>query len=150
MDIWKIVDHVGFNGPIILFSLSLLLLRHKRKTLFIYIVGSIINVIVNYLLKMIIKQPRPVEDNINLEWNQINDKRENVDKYGMPSGHAQMTWFSTMFVFLVLKDFKWLLFFMIISLNTVFQRFKYNNHTTFQLMVGTVIGLTMGYLFYEI
>jgi len=150
MNILKFVDHIGFNGPIILFSLSLFLLRHKRKTLFIYIVGSVINVVVNYLLKMIIKEPRPVEDNINLEWTQINDKRESVDKYGMPSGHAQMTWFSTIFVFLVLKDFKWLLFFMIISLNTVFQRFRYNNHTLLQLIVGSIIGLILGYLFYKI
>lgn len=150
MNIEKIVDHVGFNGPIILFSLALVLLRHKRKMLFIYIIGSVINVIVNYLLKMIIKEPRPVEDNINLEWTQINEKRENTDKYGMPSGHAQITWFSTIFVFLVLKDFKWLLFFMAISLNTVFQRFKYNNHTLLQLIVGSIVGLTLGYLFYKI
>lgn len=147
MNISKFVDHVGFNGPILLFGLSAILLRNKRRTLFIYIVGSILNVLINYFLKMTIKEPRPIEDNIDLEWINSENKREGVDKYGMPSGHAQIVWFSTAFVFCVLKDFTWLFVFVLISLNTAFQRFNYNNHTIRQLFVGSIIGILLGYVF---
>ncbi len=143
------IDHIGFNGPILLFGLSAILLRNKRRTLFIYIVGSIMNVLINYFLKMTIKEPRPIEDNIELEWINPGNKREDVDKYGMPSGHAQIVWFSTAFIFFVLKDFTWLFVFMLISLNTVFQRFHYNNHTLKQLLIGSIIGMLFGYILFK-
>ncbi len=143
------IDHIGFNGPILLFVLSAILLRNKRRTMFIYIVGSIINVLINYFLKMTIKEPRPIEDNIELEWINMRNKREDVDKYGMPSGHAQMVWFSTVFVFCVLKDYTWLFLFLLISLNTVFQRFHYNNHTLTQLLIGSIIGMLFGYILFK-
>jgi membrane-associated phospholipid phosphatase len=149
MNISKMIDHIGFNGPILLFVLSAILLRNKRRTMFIYIVGSIINVLINYFLKMTIKEPRPIEDNIELEWINMRNKREDVDKYGMPSGHAQMVWFSTVFVFCVLKDYTWLFLFLLISLNTVFQRFHYNNHTLTQLLIGSIIGMLFGYILFK-
>ena len=147
MGLVNIIDHIGYNGPIILTFLTSLFLRNKRKMLFIYLVGSVINVLINYLLKMLIKEPRPLEDNIDLEW--INN-RNGVDKYGMPSGHAQMIFFSCSFLYYVLNDVKLLLLFLLISINTIRQRYNYKNHTFNQLFVGSIVGSLVGYLFYYI
>jgi membrane-associated phospholipid phosphatase len=140
----NIIHHIGYNGPIILLFLSSVFLRNKRKMLFIYWVGSFINVLINYLLKMIIKEPRPLEDNVDIEW--IN--RNGIDKYGMPSGHAQMVFFSCSFLYYVLNDVKLLLLFLLISINTISQRYSYKNHTFNQLIIGSIVGSLVGYLFY--
>lgn len=150
MEVSVIVDHIGYNGPIILIFLSSILLRNKRKYLFVYWVGSFINLLFNYLLKIIIKEPRPNEDNKSLEWLNYDRIRNDIDKYGMPSGHAQMMFFSVAFIYHVLKDIKLLLLFLILSLNTIKQRYNYKNHTFNQLMAGSIFGSIIGYLFYYI
>ena len=143
----ELFDHIGYNGPLILIFLSSVFLRNKRKMLFIYWLGSFINMLINYLLKIGIKEPRPVEDNVSIEWT---NKRTDIDQYGMPSGHAQSVFFSCTFVYCVLKDINLLLLFLVIAINTFKQRYDYKNHTINQLIVGTILGVIVGYLFYYI
>jgi large-conductance mechanosensitive channel len=38
----------------------------------------------------------------------------------------------------------------IISFNSIFQRYLYNNHTILQLIVGTIVGTIFGYIMYTI
>jgi membrane-associated phospholipid phosphatase len=144
------IGTIGYFGPNILMALSLLLLRKKRILLVFYIFGSIMSVLVNLLLKNLIKEPRPKEDNTNLEWfkNKETNGRIAIDFYGMPSGHAQSVMFSTAFIFLSLRNFKWLTIFLIISGITLKQRYDYKNHTFLQLLVGCIVGMIIGYLFY--
>ena len=149
MEVQKIIDHIGYNGPIILIGLSAFFLRNKRKMLFIYCLGSLVNFVITIVLKMIIKQPRPSDDNLDLEWTHQDHKRTKTDMYGMPSGHAQMVFFSTIFIFCVLRDYYLLILFLTTSLITVKQRFDYKNHTVEQLLVGAILGIIIGYLFCE-
>jgi membrane-associated phospholipid phosphatase len=145
-----IIGTIGYFGPNILIILSLWLLRKTRILLLLYIFGSIINIFLNFVLKNLIKEPRPKEDNTNLEWikNKETNGRVSIDVYGMPSGHAQSIMFSTAFIYLALKDLKWVLLFLIISFITLKQRYDYKNHTFFQLFVGGIIGIIVGNLFY--
>lgn len=145
-----IIGTIGYFGPNILMILSLWLLRKKRILLLLYIFGSIINIFLNFVLKNLIKEPRPKEDNTNLEWikNKETNGRISIDVYGMPSGHAQSIMFSTAFIYLAFKDLKWLLLYLIISFITLKQRYVYKNHTFLQLLVGCVIGIIVGKLFY--
>jgi len=145
-----IIGKIGYFGPNILIILSLWLLRKNRILLLLYIFGSVINVLLNLVLKNLIKEPRPRGDNTNLEWikNKETNGRVSIDVYGMPSGHAQSIMFSTAFIYLALKDLKWVSLFLIISFITLKQRYVYKNHTFLQLLVGCLIGIIVGNLFY--
>ena len=58
----KIFDYIGYFGPQILMFLSIFLLRNKSTLLYIYLLGIFLNGIINYMLKGLIKEPRPSED----------------------------------------------------------------------------------------
>ena len=65
----KIIDTIGFFGPQLLFLSSIYFLYYKFTSLIIYVVGFISNILLNIILKTIIQQPRPIEDQrlFNLE-----------------------------------------------------------------------------------
>ena len=138
-------------GNKILFFLTIVFLYDKKTYLWFYIVGAILNYVLNSILKLIFKQPRPDENMklFRLEMNQ----RETIDwreyqRYGMPSGHSQETTFSLIYVMMVLQNTKITALFLIITLFTMFQRIYTNRHSILQVFIGSVMGLAMGYLFY--
>ena len=140
------IDYIGVIGPIILIVTSIILLINKNIFLYFYVGGIIVNTILNLFLKYIIKDPRPKEDKILFEIASNNGKRISIDRYGMPSGHSQSVGFSCMFLYLVCKNMYITWFYLIISLNTMFQRFNYRSHTILQIVIGFLIGVVMGYL----
>jgi len=151
----NIMTYTGLYGPLILFFFSLYVLRHKRNFLIYYSFGFFINVLLNLVLKKLIQQPRPREDIHVPNIIPTNGKRYGYDVYGMPSGHAQTVFYSITFTYLVLtnkfRDFKWswtLLLFLLIGLITLFQRVLYKNHTILQVLVGSLIGTGIAYIFF--
>jgi membrane-associated phospholipid phosphatase len=138
---------IGQYGPLILIFISLYLLRKYKNLLFYYVIGIFTNVLLNLFLKGIILQPRPSEDPKLFNLAIKNGKRfifKNGiiphDICGMPSGHTQNAIFSTVFIYLSLKNTKIALSYLIISLITMYQRIKYNFHTPFQVIIGGIIG----------
>ena len=74
----------------------------------------------------------------------INDANKSVSCLGMPSGHAQQTAFSLTFTYMISGQHfyaSWVLFFL-----TLFQRYVFKNHTFWQLLVGSVLGVAIAYL----
>ena len=147
-NIKKILDYIGTTGPYLLNITSILLLLNKQVYLFFYIFGCMINIIVNLALKNIIKDPRPDNDTILFELGLKHGKRYSMDKYGMPSGHVQNVGFSLMFNHLVIQNIYISLFYLVVTLLTMMQRYNYKNHTIPQIIMGLIVGLSMGYLFY--
>lgn len=147
----KFVDSVGYFGPQILVVTTFFLLFKKTMLLQFYLFGYIINILFNFILKGLIKQPRPSEDkhmfNIWLN-NGMKTDRHWYDRFGMPSGHAENVFYSTVFIYFTSVNSNWLLFYLLISLNTICQRVKYKNHTISQVIVGSIVGAIMGGLFY--
>ena len=141
-------DYLGLMAPIFLFICSIILLQNKIKYLQIYIIGSILNNILNAILKYAIKEPRPTKESRILEIAISNYKRVSFDKYGMPSAHAQNCGFNLAFITLVLNNSFITGLYLVISLISMYQRYKYLNHTILQLIVGFIIGSGLGYLFY--
>lgn len=139
------IDYIGVIGPIILIITSIILLINKNILLYFYVGGIIVNTILNLFLKITIKHPRPKEDKILFEIASNNGKRISIDRYGMPSGHSQSVGFSCMFLYLACKNMYIIWFYLIISLNTMFQRFNYKSHTMLQIIIGFSIGAIMGY-----
>ena len=144
----KLLDVIVYITPKILFIVSCYLLWSKPFLLVYYFVGFFINIILNVILKVIFKQPRPSEDIrlFNIAIN--NGKRMKYDVYGMPSGHAQTSFYSLIFIYLVFKNNYITLFYFILSLLTLYQRVKYKNHTISQVIVGSIVGSMVGYLIF--
>jgi membrane-associated phospholipid phosphatase len=148
MNIEKYIDYIGYYGPYGLSMLSILILIwYKLFTLLAFFcLGWGFNSLINFFLKGVIKDPRPYEDKHLHSLHRFTDKRISIDKFGMPSGHAQTAFYCTIFMWFSLKHVWITLFFLVISLNTLYQRIKYKNHTEKQVIVGSFIGAIIGFL----
>jgi len=150
----SILCKVGNWGPVIIIWTSIYLLRDKGNMLYYYIVGLILNTILNLVLKITIQHPRPSVDidKFNLVLQNFKDglfKRGIPDIFGMPSGHTQSIIFSTIYVFLSLKKRNILLFYLLVSLITMWQRVSCNHHTVLQVVAGFVVGSLFAYTIYN-
>ena len=148
MLIYPLIDYVGVHAPIILFLITLLLLRNKRRYLHFFVYGFILNNILNVILKLAIKEPRPSKDQKAIEIGIVNGARVGFDNFGMPSGHAQNCGYNLIFITMVLNDPFITTIYLLISLISLFQRYLYNNHTILQLIVGLIVGGCFGFLTY--
>ena len=144
------ISNFGKMAPLLLFFNSLYLLWHKDNLFYYYVCGAFLNSILNLVLKGLIKEPRPSEDpklfNIALK-HSIRFKFVNGyphDIFGMPSGHAQSAFFSTIFIYLALKDIKITIGYLFISLLTIYQRVLFNQHTVIQVIAGAIVGILFG------
>lgn len=140
-----ILDTIGTTAPYSLFIISIFLLRNLKNYLFFYILGFGLNNLLNIVLKLLIKEPRPKDDKKFLEFI---GNRIGYDKYGMPSGHAQNCFFSLVYVTLVLNQPLITLFYVGISFICIVQRYEYKNHTLIQLFAGSIVGMLFAYLIY--
>ena len=138
-----LIHTIGFNGPIILFFSTIINIRNHHIFVFFYLIFSIISVIINKLLKILIKEKRPYGNEI---YKDTSDMK--IEKYGMPSGHSQNVFFSVMISWLVTHSTKYLLFDLIISLITVYQRWHEKKHTIKQLFVGSIVGIVLAFVTY--
>lgn len=151
-----ILDYIGINAPFILFFLSVYLLFNKNNLLFYYIIGFFINIILNIVLKGIIKQPRPLDDekifNLAIKNNNKDIFKDGIpfDVFGMPSGHTQSVLFSTIYIYLALKKMNVLLFYILISFITMFQRIYNNYHSITQVLVGDIVGALFAFFIFYI
>jgi len=106
------------------------------------------------MLKNIIKQPRPIENqklfHEMLQYNKLHRYYYNIpsDRYGMPSGHTSSVIFSTIFVYLVFHDKKITLFYLLIASNTMFQRLNNLYHSLAQVIFGAMFGALFGYFIF--
>jgi len=144
----------GRIGPLVLFFSSVYLLWNKHNLFYYYLFGIFLNAILNLVLKGIIKEPRPLEDpklfNIALK-HSIRIKFINGyphDIFGMPSGHAQSAFFSTIFIYLALKNIKITLIYFFISLLIIYQSVLLKNHSVLQVIVGSLVGVLFGGFIY--
>jgi len=146
--------NIGSHGPLILYLLSCYFLWKKKTLYFYYNIGFLIDTILNIILKGILQQPRPSADIKQFNLAITNGKRfvfkDGVpfDLFGMPSGHAQSTFFSTVFMYYSMKNERILQIYLFITLLTMCQRVVYNFHTLLQVVVGGMIGSIFGYFIY--
>jgi membrane-associated phospholipid phosphatase len=131
-------DYIGYYGPIILLIATIILMMARTKVLILYITFFIINAYLNRVLKLLIREPRPIG---NILFNNSENTKES-EQYGMPSGHAQSVAFTTMFLYLFTKPPNMYLIMgaFFIGVITLYQRYKYKRHSVSQLLVGTTVG----------
>jgi membrane-associated phospholipid phosphatase len=148
MKLYILGDYIGIFAPVILFILTLFLLRNMPTYLQFYVAGNILNNILNIILKIVIKEPRPNDEQKAIEIGVVNGSRIGFDKFGMPSGHAQNCGYNLAFINLTLNNLFITTLYVLITIVSLLQRYLYKNHTILQLVVGLVVGLGFGYLTY--
>jgi membrane-associated phospholipid phosphatase len=151
-----ILYELGGYGPIILFVLSWYLLWNNENLFFYYNIGLFANSILNIILKGVIQEPRPMFDSKKMSLLKTNAKyfffNDGIpfDMFGMPSGHAQMAFFTTTFIYLSLKHKNLLYFYLLYSILICYQRMKFDYHNIEQVIVGSLIGVAFGYFIYQL
>ena len=136
----ELIDNVGFFGPIILFGFGIYTLRTRRIYLIIYAIFFVLNGLLNRVLKMWIREPRPDNSQFINEY----DVNDGAEQYGMPSGHAQSVAYSVVFLFLATGSVRILSSTLFLSALTIYQRWAYHRHTEAQLGIGALIGSVVG------
>lgn len=155
-----ILYELGEYGPIILIFLSWYLLWDHNNLFFYYNVGILANAVLNLIIKGIIQEPRPMFDSKKVNLAKTHAKNyffQNgipFDIFGMPSGHAQMAFFTSVFIYLSLKHKlkhkKLLYLYIFFSLLICYQRVKFEYHSISQVIVGAIVGSSFGYLVYQL
>lgn len=140
---------LAYVGPIILITITTILLWKKETLLFYFILGATINIALNFFLKGVFKEPRPTGNQQIIQLAINNGKRLGSQVYGMPSGHAQSAFYCAAFIFLSLKNWKITAFYVIFALLICYQRYIYKEHTLWQLFVGALVGLVMGFIAFK-
>lgn len=136
--------------PYIVFITTLILLcviKNIQLILF-YLSGFLINIIINRLLRNIIKDTRLIENG--------------HEKYNMPSGHSQITLYSTAFIIIIIilnpllfnyntqhflnkfVNYIIILFYLLLSFITTHECVNGKYHTIDQVIVGVLIGSIIG------
>lgn len=139
-----IVDYIGFLGPFILILLTLYyftFMSHTISFTAVYILGYLANMALNFILKNVIRESRPVDEKSILPIGRLS-----IDTYGMPSGHAQSVLYSTMMLILNTSSYYIIAWSIAISCITIYQRYSYRNHTPNQLIAGSMVGMFMAWL----
>lgn len=154
LDIQEIIDTfmekpllgIGYYGPLLLIAMNLYFLYDRFFWFIVYLIFVVVNTIVNKLLKIIIKEPRPIDSKKYGSF----EKLENEEKYGMPSGHAQSSGFSIIFYYFLFGIDQAFYLMLFITGITVFQRSYNKNHTIPQLLIGLTIGGLFSYIVFSI
>jgi membrane-associated phospholipid phosphatase len=152
----SILYEFGAYGPIILILLSWYLLWDHKNLFFYYTVGIFANAVLNLILKGIIQEPRPIFDDKKVRLLKTHGKDSfyqngiPFDIFGMPSGHAQASFFSTIFIYLVFKQTNILYIYIPLTLLTCYQRVKFDYHSISQIIIGGIVGLAFGYFVYQL
>lgn len=150
----SILNDLGFYGPFILIILSIYFLLDHKNLLFYYVIGIFINMILNIILKGIIQEPRPLFDNKKVSLALTHAKRlfyQNgvpFNLFGMPSGHAQNSFFSTIFIYLALRKMNITYIYLALTILTCIQRITSNYHSINQVIVGSFIGSLFAFFIY--
>ena len=93
----QIFDNVGFYGPGLIFIIAIYLLYKTPLLVTTFTIGYVLNILFNYLLKGIFRMPRPNENMKKFDAEIRLNKYIDLDRFGMPSGHAQTMLYSLVY-----------------------------------------------------
>jgi membrane-associated phospholipid phosphatase len=148
------IDLIGFYGPWFQGIINITQLITQRYYLIGYIVFAYINIFTNKWLKIHYKEARPSEVEESGLPIKIRDPdifgMPNADIYGFPSGHAQQIVYSVFYLYFVKRSTPFLLLGLFLTGLTVYQRWKFKRHSIKQLLVGSLMGIFIGYIGYYI
>ncbi len=155
----QLFNNFGKYGLGLIFIIAVYLLYTKHILLMTFIIGYVLNILFNFMLKGIFCMPRPNENMKKFDAAIRLNKHMNLNQFGMPSGHAQTMIFTLVFVSAALLSTKnkvngintnqnWVSLMIVLSIITLAQRVHFNMHSLEQIFVGSIIGALIGYGFF--
>jgi membrane-associated phospholipid phosphatase len=145
---------LGYQGPNILLILILVAIYHKHKhTPYAFLAAVLLwqysSHLINVAIKNYYKAPRP--NNLPLKEKVTFKNFMTIHRnFGLPSGHAQAMWSQLVFIVLYFRS---PLLTTIAALQTgltLAQRFLTGEHSLVQLLAGSLLGIGIGLIFYNI
>jgi membrane-associated phospholipid phosphatase len=146
IDALLIFDLLGFYSFFVVSGIIFFTFYRRVALLFVYFIGFMINFYVNHWLKTWIQDPRP-NNPISMVIVDDSSMYLGAEKYGFPSGHAQLVFYAISFLYFVNKKITrtWIVC-LFMGFLTIYQRLKYRRHTIEQLLAGTLIGIITGWI----
>lgn len=132
--------NVGYFGPHILFIIILASLSKERIR---FGVLNVFNLLTNFVLKNLIRQPRPKGFVSVNQWDKLDENH-----FGMPSSHAQLMGSMLAFSLVHFRTGPISIIAFILTTITLWQRYVCRKHTMSQLAVGLFLGGALA-LFFE-
>lgn len=155
---------LGRYGPFVMFIISLIILKAKTVTTESYVIGFVMNTLINPVIKLIVKQRRPDREKSTTYLSATIDKSKNPNdfkhppsfveqatdahRYGMPSGHAQTAFFSLIYIWLAYRHTPLTLVFLLLTIITCIQRIVARKHYLDQVIIGAIIGGLLAFFFF--
>ena len=140
---------LGFWGPyLLIISTSYALIIYNESYLKIYLFFTVVGSILNSIIKSLIKQPRPKRQRFLYDFE--HRQQTHGQEYGMPSGHAQSSFYSLFTVLFMIPNMYITITSILIACNTCFQRWVYRNHTITQIIMGSICGILLFCLSYKV
>jgi len=154
----KWLSAIGYQGPNSLLLLIIIGLIYEGVTnLYFYgavILWQLMSHILNVIIKNILQSERPDSqpDELAKLKKTINFKNYLIihRNFGMPSGHAQATVSELVFITLYFKQPILTALASIQTALTLWQRYETKRHSLLQLLMGSILGIGIGLLFYKI
>ena len=139
---------------IVIVHITVFACKRDLHTLF-YGLGTILNGVLNYVLKHTIKEARP-HSTVS-----IRDSTKLFEEYGMPSSHSQFMWFVStymaLFVYVRLRHQEskllkllWVAFCFVLSVLVTYGRIYLHYHTWAQVGWGMGIGASMALVWFAL
>lgn len=144
----KVIDRIGFYGPMINFIIGFISLLKQPKYLSGYLVFTGMNHLLNGILKTTFQEVRPSGGILLYEGE--DELYKNDNKYGMPSGHTQSVFFALTYLYLVKHSIYSFLLELCVAMITCYQRWKYRRHTISQILIGSLLGILFGGLSFSL
>lgn len=147
-----IFNFIGFNVPYILLIINSFLLLKQTKYLLLYWVFWGFDYLIIGILKDWIRQPRPSGflDKENYDGGVYSKIKNSSMYYGMPSGHAGLSFYSTLFIWFVNKSTSIFIMEFTLCFITLYHRFIYRKHTLEQLFAGALLGSSIALFAYKV
>jgi len=140
---------IGFFGEFIMIFLVVSLIWGQTGSLIFFFIGYILNVLINIVLKRLLREPRPIDPIAYLASEKGSMK--GAKYYGMPSGHSQNVFYCISYLLnCIPRNIDWVLLSFMIGLITIWERYIFHNHTVMQLLVGAILGFVFGWIVYII
>lgn len=144
-----ILCEISNYTPILTLIYIYILIGTRTKSFEIFWIGYFVNVLINYILKTLIRSKRPIINKYmfqNMERHNIRHIK-NYDIYGMPSMSMQLLGYVLVYVLLVTKEVKNLIVIIIQIAIVIYNGILFRHATTKQIIVGLSIGGMIGTYF---
>jgi membrane-associated phospholipid phosphatase len=137
------VDYVGFNGPAATALVTTVALANRPLFLCGFWIFYISERHLTGFIKTIIREPRPL--GYDLDKFKDDGYYTGLDQYGMPSQHSAGTWLATLYTFMVSHNPHVLALQLMLTYNTMRQRYMFHKHYLHQLGAGGVLGAVLAW-----